>query len=427
MKICTPESALACVKSHQRVYVHEASMVPHTLLASLVARAPELEGVEVVHLHVDGDAPHVHPSLQGHLRHNALFVGPNTRQAVAEGRADYTPVFLGEVPSMFRASLPLDVALIQVSPPDAHGYCRLGLSVACALPALEAAKVVIAEINPQVPRTMGNSAVHISEIDFAVEVERPLPQMAPAAFGATEEAIGRHVAGLVPNGATIQVGIGKVPNAVLAALGRHEGLGVHTEMFSDGLLALAKTGVISGHHKTRYSRRVVTSFAAGSEALHAFVHENPFVEFHPSHRVNDPNEIKKQHRMVAINSALQIDLTGQVCADSVGEQIYSGIGGQMDFVQGALRSPGGAAVIALPSTARRGQTSRIVPRLDPGAGVVTTRGHVQWVVTEHGAVNLRGRSMRERAELLIEVAHPDFRAELRKAATVRGLIDMGHG
>ncbi len=425
MKICSPKSAVACVQSHQRVYVHEASMVPHALLDALVARAPQLQGVEVVHLHIDGDAPHVHPSLEGHLRHNALFVGPNTRQAVAEGRADYTPVFLGEVPSMFRASLPLDVALIQVSPPDEHGYCRLGLSVACALPAIEAAKVVIAEINPQVPRTLGNSAVHINEIDFAVEVDRPLPRMTPAAFGSTEEAIGAHVSGLVPNGATIQVGIGKVPNAVLAALHRHEGLGVHTEMFSDGLLTLATTGVIDGHHKTRFERRVVTSFAAGSEALQAFVHENPFVEFHPSHVVNDPNEIKKQHQMVAINSALQIDLTGQVCADSVGEKIYSGIGGQMDFVQGALRSPGGAAVIALPSTARRGQTSRIVPRLDPGAGVVTTRGHVQWVVTEHGAVNLRGRSLRERAELLIEVAHPDFQAELRQAAKARCLVDMG--
>ncbi len=425
MKICNPESAVACVHSHQRVYVHEASMVPHALLEALVARAPELEGVEVVHLHVDGDAPHVHPSLDGHLRHNALFVGPNTRQAVAEGRADFTPVFLGEVPSMFHASLPLDVALIQVSPPDEHGYCRLGLSVACALPAIEAAKIVVAQINPQVPRTLGNSAVHVNEIDFAIEVDTSLPRMTPAAFGATEEAIGGHVADLVPNGATIQVGIGKVPNAVLAALGKHEGLGVHTEMFSDGLLGLATAGVINGHHKTRFERRVVTSFAAGSETLHAFVHENPFVEFHPSHVVNDPNEIKKQHQMVAINSALQVDLTGQVCADSVGERIYSGIGGQMDFVQGALRSPGGAAVIALPSTACHGQASRIVPRLQPGAGVVTTRGHVQWVVTEFGAVNLRGRSLRERAELLIEVAHPDFRAELRQAAKTRRLIDLG--
>lgn len=426
MKICSPESAVACIASDQRVYVHEASMVPHTLLDALVARAPELSSVELVHLHTEGPAPHVAPELTGHLRHNALFVGSNTRTAVAEGRADFTPVFLGEVPSMFFShELPLDVALVQVSPPDEHGYCRLGLSVACALPAVEAARVVVAEINPQVPRTMGNSAIHVSEIQYAVEVDRPLPRIDPAPFGAVERSIGEHVASLVPNGATIQVGIGKVPNAVLAALGEHQDLGVHTEMFSDGLLDLARRGVITGRHKTRFERRVVTSFAAGSEQLHEFVDDNPFVEFHPSHVVNDPNEIRKQYAMVAINSALEIDLTGQVCADSTGERIYSGIGGQMDFVQGALRSPGGRAVIALPSTARNGATSRIVPRLEPGAGVVTTRGHVQWVVTEHGAVNLRGRTLRERAALLIRVAHPDFREELRAAAAQRHLVGPG--
>lgn len=426
MKICTPESALACVTSGQRVYVHEASMVPHTLLDALVARAPELSRVELVHLHIDGTAPHVAPELACHLRHNALFVGGNTRAAVAEGRADFTPVFLGEIPSMFRSrELPLDVALVQVSPPDEHGCCRLGLSVACALPAVEAAQIVVAEINPQVPRTMGNSAIHVREIQYAVEVDRPLPRVAPAPFGAVERAIGEHVASLVPHGATIQVGIGKVPNAVLAALGEHRDLGVHTEMFSDGLLDLAHRGVITGRHKGRFERRMVTSFATGSERLHRFVHDNPFVEFHPSHVVNDPNEIRKQHVMVAINSALQIDLTGQVCADSTGERIYSGIGGQMDFVQGALRSRGGRAIIALPSTAKQGTRSRIVPRLEPGAGVVTTRGHVQWVVTEHGAVNLRGRTLRERADLLVQIAHPDFRNELRAAAAQRRLVGPG--
>lgn len=430
MKIRTAESAVTCIASGQRVYVHEASMVPQSLLQALVARAPELEDVELVHLHVEGSAPHVAPAVAGHLRHNALFVGGNTREAVAEGRADFTPVFLGEIPGMFQNhELPLDVAMVQVSLPDEHGYCRLGLSVACALPAVEAARIVIAELNPQVPRTMGNSAIHVSEIHYGVEVDRPLPQVAPAPFGATEQAIGEHVAHLVPNGATIQVGIGKVPNAVLAALGEHQDLGVHTEMFSDGLLELARRGVINGRRKTRFERRVVTSFATGTSALHDFVHQNPFVEFHPSHVVNDPNEIKKQHMMVAINSALEIDLTGQVCADSVGEKIHSGIGGQMDFVQGALRSPGGRAIIALPSTAGRSADgtlcSRIVPRLRAGAGVVTTRGHVQWVVTEHGAVNLRGRSLRERAELLIRVAHPDVRGELRAAAAQRKLVDMG--
>ncbi|MCA9648918.1 MAG: acetyl-CoA hydrolase/transferase family protein [Myxococcales bacterium] len=427
MKTCSAESAVACIQSGQRVYLHEASMAPHSLLEALVARAPELSGVEVVHLHVDGPAPHVAPELAGHLRHNALFVGGNTRAAVAAGRADFTPVFLGEIPSMFRSgTLPLDVAMVQVSLPDAHGYCRLGLSVACALPAVESAKVVIAEINPRVPQTMGNSAIHINEIDYAVEIDRPLPEVQPAAFGPQERAIGEHVARLVPNGATIQVGIGKVPNAVLAALSEHEDLGVHTEMFSDGLLELARRRVITGRHKTRFERRVVTSFATGTRALHEFVHSNPFVEFHPSNVVNDPNEIRKQHQMVAINSALEIDLTGQVCADSMGEQIHSGIGGQMDFVQGALRSPGGRAIIALPSTAGHGEArvSRIVPRLKAGAGVVTTRGHVQWVVTEHGAVNLRGRTLRERAELLIEVADPEFRSELRAAAALRNLGEV---
>ena len=427
MKIRTAESAVACIASGQRVYVHEAAMVPESLLQALVARAPELEAVELVHLHVEGSAPHAAPEVAGHLRHNALFVGGNTRAAVAEGRADFTPVFLSEIPGMFRSGeLPLDVALVQVSLPDEHGYCRLGLSVACALPAVEAARIVIAELNPRVPRPMGNSAIHISEIHYAVEVDRPLPQAAPAPFGPVEQAIGEHVAHLVPHGATIQVGIGKVPNAVLAALGEHQDLGVHTEMFSDGLLELARRGVINGRKKTRFERRVVTSFATGTAALHDFVHDNPFVEFHPSHRVNDPYEIRKQHAMVAINSALEIDLTGQVCADSVGERIHSGIGGQMDFVQGALRSEGGRAIIALPSTAGVGPggtlISRIVPRLRPGAGVVTTRGHVQWVVTEHGAVNLRGKTIRERAELLVRIAHPDVRGELRAAAAERRLV-----
>ncbi|MCX4246823.1 4-hydroxybutyrate CoA-transferase [Paraliomyxa miuraensis] len=432
MKLVTAQAAVACITSGERVYVHEATMVPQSLLRALVDRASDqasdhasgLHDVELVHLHVDGAAPHVAPELAGHLRHNALFVGANTRRAVAEGRADFTPVFLGEIPSMFRSGeLPLDVAMVQVTPPDEHGYCRLGLSVACALPAVEAARTVIAEINPRVPRTMGNSAIHVSEITYGVEVDRPLPQVAPAAYGAIERAIGEHVAKLVPDGATIQVGIGKVPNAVLAALGEHSDLGVHTEMFSDGLLELARRGVITGRRKTRFERRVVTSFATGTAALHDFVDDNPFVEFHPSHVVNDPNEIRKQHAMVAINSALEIDLTGQVCADSMGEQIHSGIGGQMDFVQGSLRSPGGRAIIALPSTA--GQCSRIVPRLRSGAGVVTTRGHVQWVVTEHGAVDLRGRTLRERAELLIGIAHPDFRGELRAAAALRNLVALG--
>jgi 4-hydroxybutyrate CoA-transferase len=311
---------------------------------------------------------------------------------------------------------------VQLSPPDQHGFCRLGMGIATARAAVDHARHVIAEINPQVPRTLGNSAVHVSRLHAAVEVDRPLPEKAPAPFGELERAIGEHVAELVPHGATIQLGIGAIPNAVLAALGRHEDLGVHTEMFSDGLVGLCERGVVTNRRKTRFEGRVVTSFASGTRRLQEFVDDNPFVEFHPTSVVNDAHEISKQHAMTAVNSALEIDVTGQVCADSIGERIYSGIGGQMDFVQGALHSPGGKAIIALPSTTRRGDISRIVPRLRPGAGVVTTRGHVQWVVTEYGAVNLRGRSLRQRAELLISVAHPSFRGELRAAAVARKLF-----
>ncbi len=422
MKTVDLETAVSVIRSNSRVYLHEASMTPVSLVEGLCARADELRDVEIVHLHTDAPAPYAEPSVQESFRHNALFVGSNVRGAVQEGRADFTPVFLSEVPQMFEnGDLPLDVAMVQVSPPDEHGFCRLGLSVACALPAVACARVVIAEINPQVPRTMGNSAIHVDEIDLAVEVERQLPQHAPTEPSVVDDAIGELVAQLIPNGATLQMGIGSIPNAVLAALHRHDGLGVHTEMFSDGLVDLVRAGVVNNRNKPRFRRRCVVSFATGSEKLFRFVHDNPFVEFHPSDTVNDPNEIRKQSMMTAINSALEIDLTGQVCADSVGERIFSGIGGQMDFVQGALRSPGGKAIIALPSTARGGTVSRIVPTLKPGAGVVTTRGHVQWVVTEHGAVNLRGRTLRERAELLIGIAAPAFRDELRIAARNRGL------
>ncbi|MBW2464211.1 MAG: acetyl-CoA hydrolase/transferase family protein [Deltaproteobacteria bacterium] len=420
MKLVSAEKALEVVQSGNRVYVHEASMVPVSLLDALVARSGELTDVEVVHLHTDGPAPHTNPSCSGSFRHNALFAGRNVRNAIDEGRADFTPVFLSEVPSLFaEGRLPLDVALLQLSPPDEHGYCRLGLSVATARAAASHATFVVAEINPQVPRTMGDSAVHVSDIDFAVEVDRPLPTAQALPFGPLEEAIGKNVAALVPNQATLQVGIGNVPNAVMAALKRHQDLGLHTEMMSDGLVDLIECGAITNRIKTRFQRRGVCSFAVGSERLHTFLDNNPFIEMHPSEIVNDPNEVRKQHVMTAINSAIEIDITGQVCADSMGERIWSGIGGQMDFVQGALRSPGGKAIIALASTAKGGQVSRIVPRLQPGAGVVTTRGHVQWVVTEYGAVNLRGRTLRERAAMLTSIAHPDFRPELRAAAVGR--------
>ncbi len=395
-------------------------MAPTHLIDALVARAAELTNVEIMHLHTNAPAPYTDPSYKGHLRHNALFAGPNVREALRAGHADFTPVFLSEIPEMMRSGpLRVDVALLQLSPPDRHGYCRLGLSAACARAAADHAKVVLAELNPNVPTTLGNTAVHISRIAAAVEVDTPLPTVEPRAFGEVEAAIAKHVAELVPDGATIQMGIGAIPNAVLAALGAHNDLGVHTEMFSDGLIDLMAAGVVTNRNKTRFEGRAITSFAMGSQRLHEFVDHNPSIEFHGSNVVNDPNEIGKQHCMVAINSAIQIDLTGQVCADSIGEHIFSGIGGQMDFFQGAARADQGRAILALPATARGGTISRLVPHLSQGAGVVTTRGHVQWVVTEFGAVNLHGRSLRDRAHLLAGIAHPQFRDELRAEARRR--------
>ncbi len=423
MEIVDAQTAVKLVKSGDRVYVHEAAMAPIDLIEALVGRAEELRDVEIVHLHTEVPAPYVDPKYSGHLRLNALFVGPNTRAAVNAGVADYTPVFLSEIPGMIAdGPLNVDVALVQLSPPDRHGYCRLGTSIACARAAIDNARVVIAEFNPRVPRTMGNSAVHLSRVTAAVEVDRPLPMHPPAEISDTERLIGQNVAEIIPNGATLQVGIGSIPAAVLRALSSHEDLGVHTEMFTDELIDLVEAGVVTNRLKTRFQGRIVTSFASGSQRLFDFVNDNPFVEFHPSNIVNDPAEIRLQRSMVALNSAIEIDLTGQVCADSIGERIFSGIGGQMDFIQGAIRARDGKAVIALPSTAQSGATSRIVPRLKPGAGVVTTRGHVQCIVTEYGAVNLRGRNLRQRADLLISVAHPDFRSELRQAAVDRKLI-----
>ena len=414
------DEAVRLIEPGDRVYLHEVAMTPHELLDALVRRAPQLSGVEVVSLHTEGPAPHVAPELAGRIRHNALFVGANVREAVNDGRADYTPVFLSEVPELFASGrLALDAALLQVSPPDRHGFCRLGTSIACARAAADHARTVIALVNPRVPRTLGNSAVHVSRFAALVETDQPLPTIAPPEVGAIERRIGENVAGLVPNRATLQLGIGAIPDAVLSCLGDREDLGVHTEMFSDGLLALAEAGVVTNRFKTTWRGRIVTSFALGSQRLYDFVDGNPFVEFHGSDIVNDTREIRTIEGMTAINSAIEIDLTGQVVADSIGERIYSGIGGQMDFVWGASLATGGKAIIALPSTARGGAVSRIVPTIQPGAGVVTTRGHVQYVVTEYGVVDLSGQPLRRRAEMLISIAHPDARPELRAAAVRR--------
>jgi 4-hydroxybutyrate CoA-transferase len=418
--IVSADEALRLVDSGHRVYLHEVAMTPHELVDALVDRARCLKGIETVSIHTEGPAPYVAPDLAGHLRHNALFVGANVREAVNDGRADYTPVFLSGVPALFAGNdLPLDVALVQVTPPDRHGFCRLGVAIACARAAVDHARIVIGLINPRVPMTLGNSAVHASRFAALVEADRPLATLEPRPISETARTIGRHVASLVPNRATLQIGIGEIPDAVLSSLSGHEDLGIHTEMFSDGLLALAETGVITNRFKSTWKGRVVTSFALGSQRLYDFVDGNPFVEFHSSDIVNDTREIRRNENMVAINSALQIDLTGQVVADSIGGHIYSGIGGQMDFIHGARLAPGGKAVIGLPSTARNGAISRIVPTLSDGSGVVTTRGHVEYIATEYGVVDLSGQSLRRRAELLTSIAHPDMRADLEAAVRRR--------
>jgi len=419
----TADDAVRLITSGDRVYLHEAAMAPHELIGALVRRAPELHDVETVSMHTDGPAPHVDPAMEGHIRHNALFVGSNVRAAVKEGRADYTPVFLSDVPHLISSRrLAIDVALVQVSPPDAHGYCRLGLSIACARSAVDHAKTVIALVNPQVPRTMGNSSVHISRFAAVVPVDRPLPEVPAAAIEPVEQQIGEHVAALVPDRSTLQLGIGAIPDATLARLHGREDLGIHTEMFSDGLVALAESGAVTNRYKPTWRNRIVTSFAIGSKRVSEFADDNPFVEFHASDIVNDTREIRKLPGMTAINSAIEVDLTGQVVADSIGHQIYSGIGGQMDFVRGAGLAPGGKAIIALRATAKQGTVSRIVPEIAPGAGVVTTRGHVQYVATEFGVVNLEGQTLRKRAELLISIAHPDFRAELERSMRSRRIF-----
>lgn len=417
------DEAVAVVQSGDRVYVQAGAATPHALLNALVLRYEALRDVEIVHMHTEGPAIYVEPPMSGHFRHNALFVGPNVREAVQSGEADYTPVFLSEIPALFAPGgpLPLDVALVHVTPPDAAGNCSLGVSVDCALAAARHARTVVAMVNPRMPRT-GGHAFPFSQIDYAVEVDVALPPGRAHPISPVARAIGEHVAELVPDGATLQMGIGAVPDAVLDALASHKNLGIHTEMFSDGILPLVRSGVINGVAKTRNTGQIVSAFVVGSQELYDFVDSNPSVEMHPVDYTNAFEVIASHDRMVAINSALAVDLTGQVAADSIGALFYSGIGGQVDFIRGAARSKGGVPIIALPSTARGGTVSRICPELAPSSGVVTTRGDVHWVVTEFGAVNLHGRTVRDRTRMLIDIAHPGFRAELEEAAGQRGYL-----
>ncbi len=409
-----------CISSGAKVFVHGAAATPSELLDALCLRQ-ELEGVQLYHLHLDGPCHFASPEFEGRYFSNSLFTGPALRRPVEEGRADFIPTFLSDIPDLFRLGrIPLDCALVQLSPPDRQGNCTLGTSVDTARAAVDCARKVLAVINMRMPRSHGNTVVHFSKLHAFTVVDRDLPQNPPPSLTEADQQIGELVAGLVEDGATLQMGIGSIPDAVLSRLGNKNNLGVHTEMFSDGLIPLIESGVINNRLKEVHPLRTVTSFVNGSQKVYDFVHDNLAVEFHGCDRTNDTELIRKNPKVCAINSALEVDLTGQVCADSIGHRIYSGIGGQMDFIQGAARSPGGKAIIALPATAAGGKLSRIVTQLKPGAGVVTTRGHVHWVVTEYGAVNLHGLNLRERARALISIAHPDFRAELkRELAAIR--------
>jgi acyl-CoA hydrolase len=415
----TAQEAVAVIRSGDRVFVHSVAAAPQQLIAAMTARAEELRVVEVVHLHTEGAAPYAAPELARSFRVNALFVGANVRQAVNEGRADYLPVFLSEVPQLFRAGvLPLDVALIQVSPPDRHGFCSLGVSVDVTRAAVQVARTVIAQVNPRMPRTHGDGILHQDDIDFLVPVDDPIPEEAVHHLTDLEKAIGLHCAELVEDGACLQLGIGAIPQATLIGLRDHRRLGIHTEMLSDGVVDLVERGVITGEAKQVYAGKVVAGFALGSRRLYDFLDDNPQVSMLDIAYINDTAVIRRNHKVTAINSAIEIDLTGQVCADSIGDRLFSGVGGQMDFIRGAALSEGGKPIIALPSTTSKGD-SRIVSYLKPGAGVVSTRAHVHYVVTEHGIADLWGKNLRQRAAALIAIAHPSHRDTLTVEARRR--------
>jgi 4-hydroxybutyrate CoA-transferase len=402
------------IRSGMTVFVHGAAATPLPLVEALSART-DLENVRIVHLHTEGKAPYAAEGKGSAFRVVSLFTGEPVRQAVADGRADFIPVFLSDIPALFSSgAIRIDVAILQLSPPDRHGLCTLGTSCDAARSAADAASEVVAEINERMPRTHGHTAVPCDHLAAFTHTDRPLPEHFSGRESKEVSRIGELVAGLVEDGACLQVGIGAIPGAVLTRLKGKRDLGVHTEMFSDGVVDLFEAGAITNRLKAVHPGRFVTSFVAGSRKVYDFVDDNPLVEFHPCDRTNDTSLVRKNDRVVAINSAIQLDLTGQICADSFGHRIHSGIGGQMDFIRGAALSCGGKAIIALPSTAKGDTVSRIVPELAPGAGVVTTRGHVHWVVTEFGAVDLHGKTLQERAALLIGIAHPDFRAELKQ-------------
>lgn len=419
MKYTTVQEAVEKVKSGDRVFFQGAAMTPNFLIEALCDRHQELKDVEICQVHTEGDAHYTQEPYSKAFKVNSFFVGSNVRKSVNGGNGDYVPIFLSEIHHLFRQGiLPLDVAFIQVSEPDAHGYCSLGTSVDITLPAIQTAKTIIAQVNPNVPRTHGDGIIHISNIDIAVQCDIPMKNTEGVPLSAIEKQIGQNVANLIEDGATLQMGIGNIPNAVLNNLNNHKGLGIHTEMFSDGILPLVEKGIITGEHKVVKQGKIVTCFAVGSQKLYDFVNDNPLVHFKEAGYTNDTAIIRQNPKVTAINSAIEIDLTGQVCADTIGGRQYSGVGGQMDFIRGASLSKGGKPIFAMTSITAKG-VSKITPFLNQGAGVTTTRAHVHYVVTEYGVANLFGKNLKQRAKALIEIAHPDFREELNKEAFQR--------
>ena len=413
-KTVNAAEAVSVIQSGHSLYIHSVAAAPQTLIHELVRQANRLRGVRIIHLHTEGPAPYAEPQYAESFRVTCLFIGGNMRKAVQEGRADYAPVFLSEIPHLFRSkTIPVDVALINVSPPDKHGFCSLGVTVEAAHEALHSAHIVIAQINPRMPRTHGDALIHRSKLTFMVEVDEPIFEVQPPVLGDVEVAIGKHVASLVEDGATLQMGIGAIPDAVLHQLHSHKNLGIHTEMFSDGLIPLIERDVVNGSQKTIHPHKIVATFVMGTSRVYDFIDDNPMVSMLDVAYVNNPANIQRNPKMTAINSAIEVDVTGQVCADSIGPAPYSGVGGQVDFMRGAARAEGGKPIIALPSRTSSG-ISRITTLLKPGAGVVSTRAHAHYLVTEYGIAYLHGKSLRERAELLIGIAHPDDRERLAR-------------
>ena len=412
-KLRTADEALRCVQSGMRVYIQPGCAEPETLVEALMRRGPFVQNVEIVHMMTMGAAPYVAPEMAGHFRHNAMFIGGNVREAINDGRADYTPIYLSEIEGLFESgAMPIDVALLELSPPDPHGFCSFGVGVDTSLTAAKCARYVVAQINDQMPRTFGDSFIHVNDLDVVVDSSRPLCAMKQPQITHMHKAIARNVADLIEDGAVLQTGIGGIPDAVLPFLMDRKDLAIHSELVSDGVIPLINAGVITGARKNFKPRKIILGFAIGTKQLFDFVDNNPIFEFHPTAYTNDPALIARNDNMVAINSALQIDLTGQVCSDSIGNQFYSGIGGQVDFIRGASRSKHGKPIIAISSTAKDDAISRIVPMLSPGAGVVTSRGLIRYVVTEYGIAYLHGKTIRQRAQALIDIAHPNFREEL---------------